>query len=119
MYNNISGYYKTFEKRLLFLEESDLLKLLKEDPYLERCDILILDEVLSVGDGAFAAKSAKKMREIITSGTTTVFVSHSLNHVRKICNKCLWLDHGRQIAFGETQEICYWYRAFLKGEVEL
>ena len=45
IYNNISGYHKTFEKKLLFLEESDLLKLLKEDPYLEKCDILILDEV--------------------------------------------------------------------------
>ena len=45
IYNNISGYYKTFEKKLLFLEETDLLKLLKEDPYLNKCDILILDEV--------------------------------------------------------------------------
>ena len=45
IYNNISGYHKTFEKKLFFLEESDLLKLLKEDPYLSKCDILILDEV--------------------------------------------------------------------------
>lgn len=79
-------------------------------------DILILDEVLSVGDGAFQEKSAKKMREIISQGATTILVSHSLNQIRELCNKVLWLDHGRQIAFGETQEICDRYARFLEGE---
>ncbi len=76
-------------------------------------DILILDEVLSVGDGAFQEKSAKKMREIISQGATTILVSHSLNQIRELCNKVLWLDHGRQVAFGETEEICDRYEAFL------
>ncbi|MBQ9009668.1 MAG: ABC transporter ATP-binding protein [Clostridia bacterium] len=78
-------------------------------------DILILDEALSVGDGAFAAKSAEKMREIITGGATTILVSHSLDQVRELCNKVLWLHHGQQIAFGET-EVCNQYREFLDGE---
>ena len=69
-------------------------------------DILILDEVLSVGDGAFQEKSAKKMREIISQGTTTILVSHSLSQIRELCNKVLWLDHGRQIALGDTEVVC-------------
>lgn len=81
-------------------------------------DIMILDEVLSVGDGSFAAKSAVKMREIIRSGATTILVSHSLEQVRGLCNKVLWLDHGKQIALGETQEICDRYQAFLEGKIE-
>lgn len=79
-------------------------------------DILILDEVLSVGDGAFQEKSAKKMREIISQGATTILVSHSLDQIRELCNKVLWLDHGRQVAFGGTQEICDQYDRFLRGE---
>lgn len=76
-------------------------------------DILILDEVLSVGDGAFQQKSAKTMGEIMRNGTTTLFVSHSLDQVRVLCNKVLWLDHGRQVAFGKTKELCDRYAAFL------
>lgn len=82
-------------------------------------DLLILDEVLSVGDGAFQQKSAQKMREIMGSGTTTIFVSHSLEQVRQLCNKVLWLDHGRQVAFGETQGLCDHYAAFLDGKERL
>lgn len=78
-------------------------------------DILILDEVLSVGDGAFKKKSEAKMKEIISGGATTILVSHSLEQVRKMCNKVLWLDKGNQIAFGETQSICDEYQRFLEG----
>lgn len=76
-------------------------------------EILILDEVLSVGDGAFQKKSEAKMREIISSGAATILVSHSLNQVRDMCNKVLWLEHGTQVALGETQEVCDRYEAFL------
>ena len=76
-------------------------------------DILILDEVLSVGDGAFQEKSAKKMREIISQGATTILVSHSLEQIRELCNKVLWLDHGKQIAFGDAEPICDKYEEFL------
>lgn len=83
-------------------------------------DILILDEVLSVGDGAFRKKSEAKMKEIINSGATTILVSHSLNQVRSMCNKILWLHRGRQITFGsDVNKICDDYQAFLDGKLEL
>ena len=78
-------------------------------------DILILDEVLSVGDGAFKKKSEAKMREIISGGATTILVSHSLNQIREMCSKILWLDKGRQIEFGDdVQGICDRYQEFLE-----
>lgn len=77
-------------------------------------DILILDEVLSVGDGSFRKKSEAKMKEIITGGATTILVSHSLPQVREMCNKILWLHKGKQIAFGsDVQGICDRYQSFL------
>lgn len=79
-------------------------------------DILILDEVLSVGDGAFRKKSEQKMLEIIHGGTTTLLVSHSLEQIRRMATKVLWLDRGEQIAFGETNEICNQYEKFLNGK---
>jgi len=82
-------------------------------------DILILDEVLSVGDGAFKKKSEAKMREIIAGGATTILVSHSLAQVREMCNKVLWLDKGRQIAFGDAEVICDRYQQFLDGGIIL
>ena len=84
---------------------------------LVRPDILILDEVLSVGDGAFRQKSEAKMREIIGGGATTILVSHSIGQVREMCNKVLWLHKGEQMAFSEdVQGICDRYEAFLKNE---
>lgn len=80
-------------------------------------EILILDEVLAVGDGAFREKSEQKMREIIKNGKATILVSHSIPQVRRLCNKVLWLDHGKQIAFGETAPLCDLYEGFLKTSV--
>ena len=80
-------------------------------------DILILDEVLSVGDGAFKKKSEAKMKEIIAGGATTILVSHSLEQVREMCNKVLWLDKGKQVAFGGTREICSEYQSFLNKRI--
>ncbi|MBQ4465766.1 MAG: ABC transporter ATP-binding protein [Oscillospiraceae bacterium] len=79
-------------------------------------DILILDEVLSVGDGAFRKKSEEKMLEIIRGGATTLLVSHSLEQIRRMATKVLWLDRGNQVAFGETKEICDRYQDFLNGK---
>jgi ABC-2 type transport system ATP-binding protein len=81
-------------------------------------DILILDEVLSVGDGAFRQKSEAKMKSIINGGATTILVSHSMPQVRSMCNKILWLDHGRQVAFGDdVKGICDAYEKFLQDKV--
>lgn len=78
-------------------------------------DILILDEVLSVGDGAFRKKSGDKMREILSSGVTGILVSHSIEQVRELCNKILWLDHGKQITFtDQVQTACDAYEEFLR-----
>lgn len=77
-------------------------------------DILILDEVLSVGDGAFRKKSEKKMKDIISGGATTILVSHSLNQVKSMCNKILWLEKGKMVQFGDNvQNICSEYEKFL------
>ena len=85
-----------------------------------RPDILILDEVLSVGDGAFRKKSEAKMKEIINGGATTILVSHSLNQVRSMCSKILWLHKGRQITFGrDVQKICDDYQTFLDGKLKI
>ena len=77
-------------------------------------EILILDEVLSVGDGAFQEKSAAKMREIIDGGAATILVSHSLGQIRELCNKVLWLHEGKQIAFGKAEILCDQYETFLE-----
>ena len=77
-------------------------------------DILILDEVLSVGDGAFRKKSGDKMKQILAGGVTGILVSHSVDQVREMCNKLLWLDHGKQIYFGgDTEMVCNAYEEFL------
>ena len=77
-------------------------------------DIIILDEVLSVGDGAFRKKSGDKMREILSSGVTGILVSHSIDQVKELCNKVLWLDHGEQIVFSaDVDKVCDAYMEFL------
>lgn len=78
-------------------------------------DILILDEVLSVGDGAFQKKSGDKMRQILDSGVTGILVSHSLGQVRELCNKILWIDHGHQVGFSDNVKLyCDAYEEFLE-----
>ena len=77
-------------------------------------EIIILDEVLSVGDGSFRKKSGDKMKEILDSGVTGLLVSHTISQVRELCNKVLWLDHGKQIAFTDEVELyCDAYEEFL------
>ncbi len=81
-------------------------------------DIIILDEVLSVGDGAFRKKSYDKMQEILQSGVTGILVSHSVGQVRDMCNKILWLDHGKQIAFGsDVKMLCDAYEHFMATKI--
>lgn len=83
-------------------------------------DILILDEVLSVGDGAFRKKSEEKMQEIIASGATTILVSHSVEQIKKMCNKILWLDHGRQITLSsDVTTICNLYQRYLEKKIKI
>lgn len=72
-------------------------------------DILIIDEILAVGDYKFQEKSFQRMQEMIRSGATVVFVSHSIEQVKQICGQALWLEHGEMKAFGAAEEICAAY----------
>ncbi len=72
-------------------------------------DILIVDEILAVGDAAFQEKSYARMTELMSHGTTVLLVSHNIDQIRKLCDRVIWLDHGRIVAIGETEEICTQY----------
>lgn len=78
-------------------------------------EILIVDEILSVGDIKFQEKSKKKMMEMIKGGTTVLYVSHSLESIKDLCNKVVWLDHGQVVKMGDTKEICdEYYKSQMK-----
>lgn len=72
-------------------------------------EILIVDEILSVGDADFQEKSRKRMMELMAGGTTVFFVSHNLDQIKEMCNKVLWLERGNTMMFGATREICEKY----------
>lgn len=69
-------------------------------------DILIVDEVLSVGDFRFQQKCEERIRKMIEEGVTILLVSHDINMIERLCNKVLWLDHGIIKDFGVTKDIC-------------
>lgn len=75
-------------------------------------EILIVDEILSVGDADFQEKSRKRMIEMMGGGTTVLFVSHNLDQIREMCNRVVWLDHGEIKNIGKTDEICDAYEKF-------
>lgn len=77
-------------------------------------DILIVDEVLSVGDAAFQEKSARKMEELRSDGTTMLFVSHSLPQVEQLCKKALWLKNGKLVMDGDAKDVCREYEEWSK-----
>ncbi len=77
-------------------------------------DILILDEVLSVGDAKFRKKCEAKIQELFDSGVTVLFVSHSIDQVKKICNKAMILDHGRMKAFGDIDDVASVYEEMVR-----
>lgn len=74
-----------------------------------RPEILIVDEILSVGDVDFQAKSRRRMTELMSGGATVLFVSHDLSQIREMCNRVIWLEHGRVKLCGETDEVCSAY----------
>ncbi len=73
-------------------------------------EVLIVDEILSVGDEEFQKKSLDRMMELMHGGTTVLFVSHSLDQVRELCQRVLWLDEGRIRMIGDTQTVCNAYQ---------
>lgn len=76
-------------------------------------DILVLDEVLSVGDIAFKKKSEQRMLDLINSGVTTILVSHSMAQIREMCTQVLWLEKGEMKGIGNTKEICDAYEQYM------
>lgn len=73
-------------------------------------EILIVDEILAVGDESFQRKSHARMLELMSGGTTVLFVSHDLNQIRSMCNRVVWLDHGKVRMCGSAQEVCDAYQ---------
>ena len=74
-------------------------------------DILIVDEVLSVGDFRFQEKCQNRIKRMLDAGTTLLFVSHSIQQVEELCNKVVWLDKGVVKMFGESKNIAEIYSA--------
>ena len=79
-------------------------------------DILIADEILSVGDFLFQEKCEKRMAELLSGGTTVILVSHSIEQIERMCNKVAWLDHGHLRRLGPTKEVTAEYRKFEKKD---
>lgn len=75
-------------------------------------DILIIDEILSVGDVKFQKKSNDKIKSLMGSGTTVLLVSHSIQQIRNLCDKALWINEGKVVAFDEVNKVC---DAYLKA----
>lgn len=74
-------------------------------------DILIVDEILAVGDAVFQEKSYARMTELMSHGTTVLLVSHNLDQIRGLCDRVIWLDHGHVVQIGDTQPVCDAYEA--------
>ena len=79
-------------------------------------DILIVDEILSVGDAHFQKKSLQRMNKLMSGGTTVLLVSHSLEQIRNMCSRVIWLEHGKIQLIGETDDVCDEYMRFI-GEI--
>ena len=72
-------------------------------------EILIVDEILAVGDAQFQEKSKKRMLELMGGGTTVLFVSHSIEQIREMCKRVVWLEQGRMKAMGTAEDVCQAY----------
>lgn len=72
-------------------------------------DILIVDEILSVGDAEFQVKSGKRMQELMSGGTTVLLVSHSVEQIRELCDRAIWLEQGTLKMIGDVNEVCDCY----------
>ncbi len=80
-------------------------------------EILIIDEVLAVGDVRFQMKCMKKMKDLMSGGTTVLFVSHDINTVRRLCSRAIWFDHGKIIREGDIDRVTASYENFMKSGI--
>lgn len=79
-------------------------------------EILIVDEILSVGDIKFQEKSKNKMMELIKGGTTVLYVSHSIESIKELCTKVIWIDHGKMVDVGPADKLCDAYYKAQMGD---
>jgi ABC-type polysaccharide/polyol phosphate transport system ATPase subunit len=79
-------------------------------------EVLIIDEVLSVGDIAFQEKSAARIREFREAGATILLVSHSMASVKKMCSRAAWLDHGRVMAVDQAEAVVEKFEKYMEVE---
>lgn len=79
-------------------------------------EILIVDEILSVGDERFQRKSGDRMRQMMEGGTTVLVVSHSLEQIRSLCTRVVWLDHGNLMEIGDTDTVCDHYQQYMSSK---
>jgi ABC-2 type transport system ATP-binding protein len=78
-------------------------------------DVLIVDEILSVGDIGFKAKCMQKIAEIQQSGVTVILVSHGMGDIERVCDRAMWIDHGKMIAHGQAKEVAEQYTRSCSG----
>ena len=78
-------------------------------------EVLIVDEILAVGDESFQQKSRRRMTELMSGGTAVLFVSHSIGQIREVCSKAMWLEHGEVRMIGGVSEVCDAYQATMQG----
>ncbi len=81
-----------------------------------QADILVVDEVLAVGDYNFQRKCNQRMSRMLKEGKTLLFVSHDTKLVKRLCKRAIWLDHGHLMADGPAREVCDAYREWMKGQ---
>ena len=81
-------------------------------------EILIVDEILAVGDADFQQKSRERMIEMMGGGTTVLMVSHDIQQIRQLCSRVLWIEHGKVVALGETQCVCDAYEGKRENEAK-
>ena len=81
-----------------------------------KADILVVDEILAVGDYNFQQKCYKTMDKVLAEGRTLLFVSHDIDQVKKLCKRAIWLDHGHLMADGDANQVCDAYLEWIKGQ---
>ena len=81
-----------------------------------QADILVVDEILAVGDYNFQMKCHRTMEEMLARGTTLLFVSHDTEQVKRLCKRAIWLDHGNVMADGPSEQVCDAYLDWMKGQ---
>ncbi len=110
-----SGLQEFIDMPLKTYSSGMLMRLAFSVATLVEPEILIVDEILAVGDEAFQSKSRARMMELMGGGTTVLFVSHALEQIRNMCSRVIWLDHGKVKMIGKADDVCDAYHQSMSG----